>query len=390
MQDTEYYRSLFLLNEEYTYLNYGSFGACPKPIFDDYQKWQRALEYEPVNFITNTGLQQLDVSKQALAEYINCDADDLVFTTNPTYAMNIVIKSFKLEANDEVLATDGEYGALDRTWEYYCEKSGAKYIRQPIPLPIQSKENFIEAFWAGYSKNTKAIFISQITSATGLILPVKEICARAKELGLITIVDGAHVPGHIKLDLKELEADMYTGACHKWMLAPKGCSFLYAKPEFQKDIDPLVVSWGYKSDNPGPSQFIDYHQQQGTRDFSAFLTVPACIDFMDQHDWKEVSNYCKKLVRENVSVIANTLDSTPISPISTEFLGQLCSLPIRTRKPIELKNELFNRFKIEIPVVVSHEATYIRYSVQAFNGQNDLDRLNTALRKIKTEGNLLY
>ena len=142
--------------------------------------------------------------------------------SNPTYAINVLAKNLNLNHGDEVLATNLEYGALDRTWAYYCKKNGAKYIRQHIDLPIQSKKHFIENFWKGYTSNTKIIFISQITSTTGLILPVKEICEEAKNKGLLTIVDGAHVPGHIELDLSEIKADFYTGACHKWMMTPKG------------------------------------------------------------------------------------------------------------------------------------------------------------------------
>jgi isopenicillin-N epimerase len=281
-------RSQFLLNPDITYLNFGSFGACPAPIFEDYQRWQRELEWEPVQFITANGLQYLQQSRETLAAYIHCGADDIVYTTNPSYAVNIIAKSFPLVPGDEILSTDLEYGACDRTWNYYCKKAGAKYIRQPITLPVVSKEKLIEDFFKGLTSRTKAIFISQITSATALVLPVKEICAIARQKGLITIVDGAHVPGHLSVDLSTLQADIYTGACHKWMLTPKGCSFLYVKSELQDLFDPLLISWGYESDSPSHSRFLDYHQLQGTRDFSAFLTVPRAIQFLQEHDWPAV------------------------------------------------------------------------------------------------------
>ena len=215
-------KNLFILNQDITFLNFGSFGACPKEIFDDYINWQRLLEKEPVQFITVDGYQYLKKSREALAAYIQCDSEDIIFIPNPTHAFNILAKNLELNPGDEILTTALEYGAMDRTWEYYCEKSGAKYIKQSISLPIQSKEEFIHEFWKGYSDKTKYIFISQITSSTALILPVKEICEEAKKRGLITIVDGAHVPGHIDLNLSELQADYYTGACHKWMMTPKG------------------------------------------------------------------------------------------------------------------------------------------------------------------------
>lgn len=277
--------SHFLLNPDITFLNFGSFGASPKVVFDNYQKWQRELEWEPVQFFAVNGPEYLKASRIALGNYLNANADDLVYVPNPTFAINIIANTIRLKENDEVLTTNIEYGAMDRTWKFYCNKVNAKFIRQQITLPIQSKKYFLKEFWEGYSEKTKAVFISHITSATGLILPVKEIIEEAKKRGLMTIIDGAHVPGHLKLNLEELDADIYTGACHKWMMTPKGSTFLYVRKSLQIKIEPLVVSWGYDSDNPSESQFLDYHQFNGTRDFSAYLTIPKAIDFMQEHNW---------------------------------------------------------------------------------------------------------
>jgi len=351
MTENNQLRNLFLLNPEITYLNFGSFGACPKSIFEDYQKWQLELEREPVQFIAVNGIAYMKKSREALAAYINCPADDLVYVPNPTYAINVVAKNLDLKAGDEVLSTNLEYGAMDRTWNYYCKLKKAKFVRHKISLPIVSKEMFLEEFWSGLTVHTKAIFVSHITSATGLILPVKEICDKAKELGLITIVDGAHVPGHVKLDLSDLKADVYTGACHKWMLTPKGSSFLYVKKEFQKNMDPLVVSWGYESDNPSSSEFLDYHQFNGTRDFSAYLTIPRAIAFMEEHKWKDVARSCRKLAIDNADRLCSLLNSKPLCPLTDEFLGQMLSIPIQTENPEHLQRTLFNEYKIEIPVM---------------------------------------
>ncbi|MCH2228822.1 MAG: aminotransferase class V-fold PLP-dependent enzyme [Crocinitomicaceae bacterium] len=378
-------KSDFLLSEEYTHLNHGSFGACPKEIFADYQHWQLQLERDPVEFFTKTGLDKLEDSKRALASYINCDTDDLVYTTNPTYAINIIAKSLSLSPDDEVLATNHEYGALDRTWNYYCDKVGAKYVQQEIPIPLTSKEEFIEYFWKGYTPNTKAIFISHITSITALIFPVKEICAKAKELGLITIVDGAHVPGHIPLDLSELKADIYTGACHKWMLTPKGCSFLYVNKEIQNNFDPVIISWGYNAESPGKSLFLDYHQQQGTRDYSAFLTVPKSIEFLTKHKWKDVSNEAKLMLRKNYVELCELAGSKPICPVTSEFLGQICSIPVslKNNDASLLKSILFEKYKIEIPVFKLREHIFMRLSTQAYIHQEDIDYLKKAIKEIK-------
>ncbi len=375
-------KSQFLINPNITFLNFGSFGACPKPIFEDYQKWQLELEQEPVQFITVNGYKYLKQSREALGQYIHCDADDLVFTMNPSYAINIIAKSIDLKPGDEILTTNLEYGAMDKTWNYYCQQKGAKYIRQEISLPITSKEAIIEQFWKGFTKHTKAIFISQITSSTALILPVKEICAMAKEKGLLTIVDGAHVPGHIPLNLEELEADIYTGACHKWMMAPKGCSFLYIKKEFQKLFSPLIISWGFESAFPSHSQFLDYHELQGTRDFSAFLTIPKAIDFLNTHHWKDHAAACRKLVKENALRFCELLGTKPLCPLTDEFLGQMFSIPIHTKEPETLQRDLFEAYKIEIPVMRHGSDVYLRYSIQVFNTQKDLDVLYESLKEL--------
>jgi isopenicillin-N epimerase len=382
-------RSQFLLRNDITFLNFGSFGACPRPVFEDYQKWQLELETEPVQFIAVNGLEYLQRSREALGAYIHCHADDLVYVTNPSYAINIIAKSLKLDAGDEVLSTNLEYGALDRTWSYYCKKAGATFVKQPITLPLVSREKFIEDFFKGLTAKTKAIFISQITSSTALIFPVKEICEIAKEKGLLTIVDGAHVPGHIPLDLTELKADVYTGACHKWMCSPKGCSFLYVKKEFQRLFDPLIISWGYESNTRSHTQFLDYHQGQGTRDFSAFLTIPKAIQFMNEHNWQQVAADCRAIAHRNYERFCELVGTAPLSPVTQEFLGQMCSIPIQTQEPEKLQRLLFEKYKIEIPIMRHDPHVFMRYSIQAFNSQNDLDKLYAAVVEIGSQTNLI-
>ncbi|MEO6218923.1 MAG: aminotransferase class V-fold PLP-dependent enzyme [Ginsengibacter sp.] len=382
-------QSQFLLKPDITYLNFGSFGACPKPIFEDYQKWQLELEREPVQFVTVNGPNYLKASREALAKYIHCNADDIVYVTNPSYGINIIAKSLQLHSGDEILSTNLEYGALDRTWNYYCKKAGAKYVRQEITLPLVSKEQFIKDFFKGLSGRTKAIFISHITSATALIFPVKEICDMARAKGLFTIVDGAHVPGHIPLDIEELQPDVYTGACHKWMCAPKGCSFLYVKREWQHLFDPLLISWGYESMYPSHSQFLDYHQTQGTRDFSAFLSLPRTLQFLNDNDWPTVAAGCRQLAHSNYLRFCNLLKTQPLCPVTDEFLGQMCSIPITTSQPEKLHRLFFEKYKIEIPIMKQGDLTFIRYSIQAFNSQQDLDNLYNALTEIIAEGDLV-
>ncbi|MFM1876217.1 MAG: hypothetical protein RL266_1954 [Bacteroidota bacterium] len=382
-------RSQFLLNPNIIHLNHGSFGACPKPIFEDYQNWQLQLEQDTVEFFARRGPELLYNSRKALADFIGCHANDVVYTMNPSYAINIIAKSFPLKQGDEILATDLEYGAMDRTWNYYCQKAGATYVQQRITLPVSNKEEVVEEFFKGLTPNTKAIFISHITSSTALILPVKEICAKAKELGLITIVDGAHVPGHIPLDLSTLDADIYTGACHKWMLTPKGSSFLYVKRDLQSLFDPLVISWGYESDNPSNSQFIDFHQLQGTRDFSAFLTIPKALEFRKEFDWENVSAQARKVSQENYHRFSEVANGQMPCMVSDDFLGQMCSLEIDCPDFVKLGELLYNRYGIEVPVFPHGNKVFIRYSFQGYNKQEDLDALFASLAEIRRTTDLL-
>jgi isopenicillin-N epimerase len=385
----QHFKDLFLLDPSVVYLNHGSFGACPKPIFESYQAWQEELEWEPVQFITKKGVTALLEAKQVLAPFIGCAAEDFIFVQNPTAAVNQIVKSLDLKPGDEVLTTNHEYGAMDRTWRFYAKKKGFRYVQQPIQLPITSRDQMLEDFWKGLTPNTRVVFISQMSSSTALIFPVQEICAKAKELGLLCIIDGAHVPGHIPLNIAELQPDYYTGTLHKWMLAPKGSSFLYVDKKHQPDLDPLIVSWGYESVLPGESTFLDYNEVQGTRDISAFLATPAVMAFLDEHNWPVVSDTCKATIRKHYPAFCDLLHTQPICPVTDEFMGQLCSIPIRTTKPLELKETLYHKYHIEIPIMQKQDEVYLRISMQAYNDEADLAQLQEALLAIAEQTDLL-
>lgn len=376
----------FLLQPDITYLNFGSFGACPKPVFQRYQQFQLELEQEPVQFMMRHGPRYLEASREALAQYVHCDAADLVFVTNPSYAINIIAKSLHLQPGDEILSTNLEYGAVDRTWRFCCTQTGARYVQQAIALPVQSEADIVDALFQGVNDRTRVICVSHITSATALILPVEEICARAKALGLITLVDGAHAPGHVPLHLNTLQADYYTGACHKWMCTPKGCSFLYAAKEAQQRLQPLVVSWGYEAALPSGSQFQDYHQMQGTRDYSAFLTIPAALQFFEENHWEARAKQCREMVQAFYPKLCTTVGTRPLSPVNDNFLGQMASIPVLTNSASELQQLLLNQYQIEIPVTQAGERTFIRYSIQAFNTADDLATLQLAIEDLMASG----
>jgi isopenicillin-N epimerase len=377
-------KEMFLINPGITFLNFGSFGACPQPIFETYQNFQRELENEPVEFIVEKSPLYLQKAREALGTYLNCQADDLVCVTNPSYGVNIIAKSLDLQADEEILTTDLEYGACDRTWEFYAKKTGAKYIKNKVSLPISSKEEFLEEFKKGITPKTKLIFISHLTSSTALRLPVEEICQIARERGILSFVDGAHGPAQVPVDIQNMNPDFYVGACHKWMMAPKGSSFLYAKREHQSWIDPLVISWGYDAAFPSHSQFLDYHEMQGTRDLSAFCTIPKAIEFMEANNWNEVSQKARNLVQENALKLCSILKSKPLAPISDEFIAQMFSCEIKTKNPQALHDLLYQKYQIQIPVMPHGDKVYIRYSINAFNTQEDLNQLFGALKEIQS------
>jgi isopenicillin-N epimerase len=204
----------FLLDPGIVYLNHGSFGACPRPVFEAYQEWQRTLERQPVKFMQRRE-SLLREAREALGAYLHAEADDLVYVTNVTLGLNVVARSLPLAPGDEVLTTDHEYGSMNRMWELVCEKRGARYVQRPVPLPIGSAEEVIDAVWAGVTEHTRVLYLSHITSPTALILPVEALVRRARDVGILTVVDGAHAPGQVPVGLEALGADFYGGNCHK-------------------------------------------------------------------------------------------------------------------------------------------------------------------------------
>ncbi|MBT6711226.1 MAG: aminotransferase class V-fold PLP-dependent enzyme [Candidatus Marinimicrobia bacterium] len=370
----------FLLDPDITFLNHGSYGACSKPVFKEYQDWQKKLEDQPVQFMTNQVYSAMEKSRESMSQFVECDEEELVFFQNPTTAVTNVIYNLDLKPGDEVLMSNHEYGALVRAWKMWGEKTGVNIIQQDISMPLTTKKNFIENFWTGVTDQTKVIFLSHITSSTALIFPIEKIIKLAKEQNILTIIDGAHVPAHIPLNIHELGCDFYTGACHKWLCAPKGSSFLFVKKEHQDWVKPVVVSWGKDGDDPSPSEFIQNFQWQGTRDMSAFLTIPTAINFYI----KEIRPYqesCKKIIQDTYSEFPSVLNTEPISA-GREWLAQLVAHPLPKNIPSNLKKRLWEEYQIEIPVFEWSGQEFVRVSIQVYNTQKDVDLLMSALRSL--------
>ena len=386
--DSKYLKTLFQLDPKITFLNHGSYGACPIPVFENYQKWQYMIEEHPVKFMQEDVYKYLEDSRDALGKYINCDKNDLIYVPNPTHAVANVINNVNLNKGDEVLTTDLEYGSCDRMWFYESKKRDFSYIRSKVSLPVIDNESFCKEFWNDATEKTKYIFISQITSSTGMILPIPEIILEAKKRGIQTIIDGAHVPAHIDLDIKVLDPDYYVGACHKWLCCPKGVSFLYVKKECQKNIQPQIMSWGWGEEYDefknstqlnSSSRFINVFQWQGTRDMSAFLTVPSAIEFQNQYNWESVRDRCKKMIITARDEITELTSLPKICP--DEWLGQMATVLFPVDDVVKFKNALYNDYQIEIPTMAPDNHSGFRISIQGYNSELDVEYFIETLKK---------
>ncbi len=377
-------KECFLLDPDIVFLNHGSFGATPIPVFESYQRWQGRLESQPVRFLGRELDGLLKESRAALGRFLHAEADDLVYIPNATHGVNIVARSLNLQPGDEILTSDHEYGACDFAWEFICGKTAVNYIHAPISLPVNSEEEIVERFWRGVTPRTKVIYLSHITSPTALRLPVEAICARAREAGIFTVIDAAHSPGQIPLDLQALNADIVFGNCHKWMLSPKGAAFLFVRREVQPRIEPFVVSWGY---HPLPetttgSRFVDLLQWTGTKDPAAALAVPDAIAFLREHNWDAVRKDCHSLLRQALGKICELTGMPPVYPLDSDFYSQMAIAPLPRLDAPALKQLLYDEFKVEIPVIVWQDKCFVRISIQGYNTREDVDVLVAALKAL--------
>ncbi|MDW8395716.1 MAG: aminotransferase class V-fold PLP-dependent enzyme [Anaerolineae bacterium] len=376
-------RALFLLREDVVPLNNGSFGACPRPVFEAYQRWQLEFERHPDGYMRRW-LDEMDCARAALAAYLGTTPDQLAFVTNATMGVNIVAHSLRawLCEGDQILTTDHEYAACNNAWAFVCHKTGARYIQRSIPLPLTTSEAWLEAFWSGVTPRTRVIFLSHITSPTALTFPVEAVCQRARQAGILTVIDGAHVPGQRRLSLDALGADFYIGNCHKWMMGPKGSAFLYARREVQYLIEPLVVGHGWQPSAVADKPMQEYVERLGTRDLAAFLAVPAAIAFLREHDWDAVRQRCHQVALAVRNHLESQLGTQPICPPTFEWVSQMVAIRLPERTEVEaLQRVLLERYRIELPIIRWGQHTFARLSVQAYVTPPHLSALLEALLK---------
>jgi isopenicillin-N epimerase len=276
-----------------------------------------------------------------------------------------------------VLATDHEYGAADLLWEFVCRRAGATYKRHRVPLPASSPEHVVETIWSGVSERTRVLFVSHVSSPTALVFPVAELCRRARERGIVSIVDGAHGPGHVPLDLASLGADAYAGNCHKWLCAPKGAGFLWARPELHERIDSLVIGWGWADED---ASFVERNQAQGTRDPAAYLAIGAALDFLDEWNWDTIRAECHQLAAQARGRLAELTGLDPLQPDSPEWFGQMVAAQLPGGCDASaLGLRLAREHGIEVNAQPWNGTPLIRVSVQGYNTDADLDRLLSVL-----------
>jgi isopenicillin-N epimerase len=355
-------RDLFLLDPEVVYLNHGSFGACPRPVFDVYQEWQREVERQPVDLLARRLDGELAQVRSALADYLEAAADDLVLVPNATTGVNVVLRSLPLVPGDEILTTEHEYGGVDLLLDFVAEQTGARIVRR---AGVDA-----EAIWAGATERTRVLVVSHVSSPTALLFPVEELCHLAREAGVLSVVDGAHGPGQVPVQLGRVGADFYAGNCHKWVCAPKGAGFLHVRAERQQLLEPLVVGWGIRE-----PKFSLRHGRQGTNDPSAFLSIPAAIDFVREHGREEP---CRALLHEG----ARRLADAGFDPFAPGQPLQMACFRLPDCDPEEIELRLLETFRIEAPVRAWNGQILIRVSVAPYNTEEDLAALEGALRTI--------
>ncbi|MEZ4384715.1 MAG: aminotransferase class V-fold PLP-dependent enzyme [Nannocystaceae bacterium] len=389
-------RAPWTLDPAITFLNHGSFGACPQAVLDAQQALRAEIEREPVRFFVRALPGRLDAARARLAAFVGADPANLVFVRNATEAVNAVVRSLDLRPGDHLLTTDHAYNACRNVLEYVAERSAARVNVATIPFPIARPEEATAAILAAVTPQTRLALIDHVTSPTGLVLPIAQIVAALAERGVDTLVDGAHGPGMIDLDLEALGAAYYTGNLHKWVCAPKGAALLHVRPDRQARLRPAIISHGYSGRGRG-SIFAAEFDWTGTGDPTAWLSVPAAIDAIEAlapGGWAEVRARCYAQLRRGRDRLAAALGVAPPAPDA--MLGTLAALPLPPSdgppptSPLyvsPLQDALFERFAIEVPIVPwpHHPDRLVRISAFLYNDDADYERLADALTALLAE-----
>lgn len=387
-------RRHWMLDPEVIFLNHGSFGACPLPVLDAQRAWRERMEREPVGFFVRDLEGLLDAALAEVGAFLGADPRDLAFVPNATTGVNAVLRSLDLAQGDELLTTDHAYNACRNALEYVAARAGARVVVARIPLPLRSPDDVLDAIVSAIGSRTRLALIDHVTSPTGLVLPVERIVAALAERGVDTLVDGAHAPGMLPLDLEGLGAAYYTGNFHKWVCAPKGAAFLHVRRDRQDRVRPTVISHGANSPRADRSRFRMEFDWVGTLDPSPYLSVPAALRFgasLRPGGWPELMRAGRALALRAREVLCSALGTEAPAPAS--MIGTLAAVPLPAGKSTAagsplysdpLQSQLFEKYRIEVPIVPwpAPPARLVRVSAAPYNRLEEYEQLASALRAL--------
>ena len=384
--------ALWPLDPAVTFLNHGSYGACPRAVLEHQAALRAELEAEPVLFLGRKLDERLDAARARLAAYLGADPDDLAFVTNATGGVNAVLRSLTFAPGDEVLTTDHTYAACKNTLDYVAGRAGVKVNVAVVPYPLTSSDEVVAAVLAKVTPKTRLALLDHITSPTALVLPIAKLVGELAARGIDALVDGAHGPGMVPLDLNALGAAYYTGNCHKWLCTPKGSAFLWVRRDRQAAVHPLTISHGHTGEREGRTRFRLEFDWMGTSDPTAWLTVPMAIDYLESllpGGWPALMARNRALALEGRALLCAAAGTPPVCP--EEMVGSIASVrladsPLKKpawRQPDPLQPRLFGEWGIEVPIMRWPAAPkrLIRISAQLYNRREQYVRLAGALAK---------
>jgi isopenicillin-N epimerase len=384
------------LDPAVTFLNHGSYGACPEPVLEAQRRLRDRLEAEPVRFLSGELPGLLDAARGRVAAFLGADPEGIAFVTNATTGVNTVLRSLRFDVGDELLTTDHEYNAILNALAAVAVRDGARVVIARIPFPIAGPGDAIEAILGAVTPRTRLVLLSQVTSPTALVLPVAELVAELTRRGIDTLVDGAHAPGMVPLDLDALGATYWTGNGHKWLCSPKGSAVLWVGADRRERIHPLVVSHGANEVLTDRTRFRAEFDWVGTPDPTPFLSIPTALDWIasiapDGGGWPAVMAANHDLALAGRDVVAEALGVEPPTPDS--MLGSMAALPVPGIVDDAAAQALSQRLAVEDSIQVpiggwpvraarrdeAPEQVLIRVSAQRYNELADYERLAEAL-----------
>jgi isopenicillin-N epimerase len=372
----------WLLDPEVVFLNHGSFGACPRPVLDAQSRLRARMERQPLQFLARDLEGLLDEARATVADFVGADAGDLAFVPNVTSGVNAVLRSIPIRAGDEVLVTDQAYGACRNALDFAAGRAGATVRVVPVPFPLAGPDDVLEAVTAAVGPRTRLALLDHVSSPTGVVFPLVRLVAELAERGVDTLVDGAHAPGMLPLDLRAIGAAYYAGNCHKWLCAPKGAAFLHVRRDRQAWVRPLTISHGATSPRTDRSRFHLEFDWTGSDDPTAYLCVAESIRFLGTllpGGWPALMAQNHALALEARDVLGEALGVA--APTPDDMVGALAALPLPDGPSVTLQETLLARFAIEVPIIPwpLPPGRLVRVSCQLYNTRAQYERLATAL-----------